>query len=153
MSTEACAGRLEKVVSRKRIEAGPPTMWRYRDLLPIEQEVPVGEHCGMTPLIRARRLEKALGAQEVYIKNDAVCHPSLSFKDAAGAGDWLSASLIDSLAGKGSDRLRLADRSFLLSALCEGQRLSTRNCSFPGARGAMYEAITIQTGTVYCPHC
>ncbi len=72
---------LEKVVSRKRIEAGPPTMWRYRDLLPIEQEVPVGEHCGMTPLIRARRLEKALGAQEVYIKNDAVCHPSLSFKD------------------------------------------------------------------------
>ena len=72
---------LQKVVSRKRIEAGPPTMWRYRDLLPIEQEDPVGKHCGMTPLTRARRLAEALGAKEVYIKNDAVCHPSLSFKD------------------------------------------------------------------------
>ena len=72
---------LRKVVSRKRIEKGPATAWRYRDLLPIEQEVPVGRHCGMTPLIRARNLADALGAKEVYIKNDAVCHPSLSFKD------------------------------------------------------------------------
>jgi threonine synthase len=73
--------RLQKVVSRKRIEAGPPTMWRYGDLLPIEHEVSVGRHCGMTPLIRAKYLAEALGAKEVYIKNDAVCHPSLSFKD------------------------------------------------------------------------
>lgn len=72
---------LQKVVNRKRIEAGPPTMWRYHDLLPIEEDVPVGKHCGMTPLIRARQLAEALGAKEVYIKNDAVCHPSLSFKD------------------------------------------------------------------------
>ena len=72
---------LQKIVTRKRIETGPPTMWRYRDLLPIEQENPVGKHCGMTPLTRAKNLAEALGAREVYIKNDAVCHPSLSFKD------------------------------------------------------------------------
>lgn len=72
---------LQRVVSRKRIETGPPTMWRYRDLLPIEEEDPVGKHCGMTPLTRARHLADVLGAKEVYIKNDAVCHPSLSFKD------------------------------------------------------------------------
>lgn len=72
---------LRKVVSRKRIEAGPASVWRYRDLLPIEQEVPVGRYCGMTPLIRARNLADALGVKEVYVKNDAVCHPSLSFKD------------------------------------------------------------------------
>lgn len=72
---------LQKVVSRKRIEAGPFSVWRYRDLLPIEQDVPVGRHCGMTPLIRAKNLAEALGVKELYVKNDAVCHPSLSFKD------------------------------------------------------------------------
>lgn len=72
---------LQKVVSRKRIEAGPFSVWRYRDLLPIDQDVPVGRHCGMTPLIRAKNLADALGVKELYVKNDAVCHPSLSFKD------------------------------------------------------------------------
>ncbi len=72
---------LQKVVNRKRIETGPYSVWRYRDLLPIDQEVPVGRHCGMTPLIRASNLGEALGVKELYIKNDAVCHPSLSFKD------------------------------------------------------------------------
>ena len=72
---------LQKTVTRKRIEAGPPSMWRYRDLLPVAEEQPVGSHCGMTPLIRARNLADALGAKEVYVKNDAVCHPTLSFKD------------------------------------------------------------------------
>ncbi|MFQ5881565.1 MAG: threonine synthase [Candidatus Methylomirabilales bacterium] len=72
---------LQRTVNRKRIEAGPLSIWRYRDLLPIEGEVPVGGHCGMTPLIRATNLAEALGVREIYIKNDAVCHPSLSFKD------------------------------------------------------------------------
>ena len=72
---------LQKTVTRKRIETGPPSIWRYRDLLPIGEGDPVGKHCGMTPLIRARNLGEALGVKELYIKNDAVCHPSLSFKD------------------------------------------------------------------------
>src|SRR6478735_7589906 len=56
-------------------------MWRYRELLPIDGEPTVGLHVGGTPLIRADRLAKALGLSELYIKNDAVNHPSLSFKD------------------------------------------------------------------------
>ena len=56
-------------------------MWRYRELLPVDGEPTVGRHVGGTPLIRADRLAKALGVAELYIKNDAVNHPSLSFKD------------------------------------------------------------------------
>ncbi len=56
-------------------------MWRYRELLPIDGEPTVGLHVGGTPLIKADRLAKALGVAELYIKNDAVNHPTLSFKD------------------------------------------------------------------------
>jgi threonine synthase len=56
-------------------------MWRYRELLPIEGEPWVGKQTGFTPLVAAPRLAKALGARELYIKNDAVNHPTLSFKD------------------------------------------------------------------------
>src|SRR5260370_23896826 len=56
-------------------------MWRYWELLPVKQEPWVGKHTGFTPLVRAPRLAKALGVRELYIKNDAVNHPTLSFKD------------------------------------------------------------------------
>jgi threonine synthase len=68
-------------LTRATIQARPRTMWRYRELLPIDGEPTVGLHVGCTPLIRADRLAKALGVSELYIKNDAVNHPSLSFKD------------------------------------------------------------------------
>jgi threonine synthase len=71
-------------VSRARIEAGPPSIWRYADLLPVElpdgQPV-VGAAVGFTPLIRARNLADEWGVKELYIKNDSVCHPTWSFKD------------------------------------------------------------------------
>jgi threonine synthase len=72
---------LRGVVTRDTIAAGPPSMWRYRDLLPVEGEVPVGHHVGFTPLIRARNLAAELGCREIWIKNDSVCHPTWSFKD------------------------------------------------------------------------
>jgi len=56
-------------------------MWRYHELLPLEGEVTVGFQVGYTPLAKAPRLAEALGASEVYIKNDAVNFPTLSFKD------------------------------------------------------------------------
>jgi len=68
-------------LDRRTIESRPRTMWRYRELLPLDGEPTVGLHVGCTPLIRADRLAKALGVAELYIKNDAVNHPSLSFKD------------------------------------------------------------------------
>src|SRR3989449_3625150 len=62
-------------------DLGPPSMWRYKDLLPVEGDVAVGHHVGFTPLIRAQNLADELGCREVWVKNDSVCHPSWSFKD------------------------------------------------------------------------
>ncbi len=68
-------------MTRVAIERRPKTLWRYRELMPIDGDPTVGLHVGGTPLIKANRLAKALGVRELYIKNDAVNHPSLSFKD------------------------------------------------------------------------
>ncbi len=68
-------------LSRERIEARPRTMWRYRELLPLAAPPTVGLDTGMTPLVRADRLARALGVRELWVKNEAVSHPSLSFKD------------------------------------------------------------------------
>ncbi|HZC35341.1 MAG TPA: threonine synthase [Chthoniobacterales bacterium] len=68
-------------ISRDKISVRPRSMWRYRELLPIEGEATVGHHTGFTPLIPARRLAAELGVRELYIKNDAVNYPTLSFKD------------------------------------------------------------------------
>jgi threonine synthase len=68
-------------ISRKTIEAGPKSLWRYVDLLPIQGEPTVGLYAGFTPLIRAKNLGDELGLDKLYIKNDTVNHPTLSFKD------------------------------------------------------------------------
>ncbi len=73
--------KIKQVVSRKSIEAGPPTMWRYKDFMPLDQEPTVGHHVGFTPLVRAHNLGKALGLKNLYVKNDSVNHPTFSFKD------------------------------------------------------------------------
>jgi threonine synthase len=72
---------LRGLVTRKRIAAGPPSVWRYKDLLPVDDEVSVGHHVGLTPLVRAHNLAEELGVRELYVKNDSVCHPTWSFKD------------------------------------------------------------------------
>jgi len=73
--------RIWSEVRRDDLASRPPTMWRYRELLPVTGEPWVGRHTGFTALVPAPRLAKALGAREVYVKNDAVNHPTLSFKD------------------------------------------------------------------------
>jgi len=70
-----------RALDRRTIESRPKNMWRYRELLPIDGPPTVGLHVGGTPLIRADRLARALGVAELYLKNDAVNHPTLSFKD------------------------------------------------------------------------
>ena len=71
---------ISRVVSRDRIRQGPPTMWRYGDLLPVETEHPVDLGTGFTPLLHAENLGRALGLDNLYVKNDSV-NPSFSFKD------------------------------------------------------------------------
>ena len=72
---------IAKTLTREKILSRPHSMWRYRELLPIESEPTVGLQTGFTPLIRARRLAERLGVNELYIKNDTVNYPTLSFKD------------------------------------------------------------------------
>lgn len=68
-------------ISRAAIESRPKSMWRYRELLPIDGAPTVGAQVGFTPLVKADRLAKRLGVKELYIKNDTVNYPTLSFKD------------------------------------------------------------------------
>ena len=73
--------RIRSVISKEKIQSGPKSIWRYRDLLPIDGEPTVGFHAGFTPLFKADNLARVLGMRELYIKDDSVCHPTLSFKD------------------------------------------------------------------------
>jgi threonine synthase len=72
---------IRTALTRKVIESRPQSMWRYRELLPIEGEPTVGTQVGFTPLVKADRLAKALGVRELWVKNDTVNYPTLSFKD------------------------------------------------------------------------
>ena len=67
-------------VSRERIAAGPLSIWRYADLLPVRAEGAVSLGAGLTPLVRADRLASELGLGELWIKNDTR-NPTGSFKD------------------------------------------------------------------------
>jgi len=68
-------------VTRDSIVAGPVNLWRYAALLPLPEGFQSELATGFTPLVRARRLGARLGLGDLYVKNDAVCFPSLSFKD------------------------------------------------------------------------
>ncbi|MUG97475.1 threonine synthase [Scytonema sp. UIC 10036] len=87
---EICFGPLEvsydysalrSKVTRETIQAGPNSIWRYRHFLPVASENPIDVGTGMTPLVRSHRLARRLGLNKLYIKNDAVNMPTLSFKD------------------------------------------------------------------------
>jgi len=83
-------GPLEVVYDYDRIKASltvpvirsrPQSMWRYRELLPVAGDPTVGQQVGFTPLVKADRLAKRLGIRELWVKNDTVNYPTLSFKD------------------------------------------------------------------------
>lgn len=87
---DQCLGPLEvtydydaiaPLLSRDLIERRPKSLWRYRELLPIEGEPRTGLHSGFTPLVRADRLARRLGVSELYVKDDSVNHPTFSYKD------------------------------------------------------------------------
>ena len=70
------------VLSHEKISEGPFTMWRYRDLLPVEGKEEIDIGTGFTPLLKADNLGRKLGLDELYIKNDCL-NPTYSFKDRA----------------------------------------------------------------------
>jgi threonine synthase len=85
---DRCLGPLEPVydyaairLTREEIAGRPKSLWRYRELLPITGEPRTGFNSGFTPLVRCDRLAARLGVDELYIKDDSVNHPTLSYKD------------------------------------------------------------------------
>lgn len=74
-------GAVRRTLSREAVAARAPNLWRYRELLPVGGEPQVGAEVGFTPLVPAPRLGAALGIEELWVKNDAVNYPTLSFKD------------------------------------------------------------------------
>lgn len=84
---EVCFGPLEVEydydsihLDVRRMKSRKPNMWRYSELLPVDGD-PIVEDVGFTPLFRARNLERYFGCKEIWIKNDGVNFPTLSFKD------------------------------------------------------------------------
>jgi threonine synthase len=65
---------------KRRIQAGPHTLWRYADFLPLERTPRSALPTGWTPLVRAERLAERLGLQEIWVKNETA-NPTHSFKD------------------------------------------------------------------------
>ncbi|HIF62847.1 MAG TPA: threonine synthase [Deltaproteobacteria bacterium] len=87
---EYCFGPLEveydydaiaSVISRELIESRPHNLWRYRELLPVENEPTIGLYSGWTPLVKADHLARELGVEELYVKDDSCNHPTFSYKD------------------------------------------------------------------------
>jgi threonine synthase len=68
-------------LSRETIASRPQNLWRYAELLPLSEGFRSDLPVGFTPLIRAGKLGETLGSDTLFVKNDAVCFPSLSFKD------------------------------------------------------------------------
>ncbi len=87
---EFCFGPLEveydyegikNVLTREKIMSRPQNLWRYKELMPLDNEPTVGLNSGFTPLVKADKLAEHMGLKELYIKDDTVTHPTLSFKD------------------------------------------------------------------------
>ncbi len=73
--------RVRATLTRDAVASRPRNLWRYRELLPIAGEPLTGFHTGCTPLVRAERLAARLGVRELYVKDDGVNHPTMSYKD------------------------------------------------------------------------
>ena len=139
------------------------SIWRYADLLPLDLpdgEPPIGAAVGFTPLVRARNLAARAGAcKELYVKNDAVCHPTCSFKDrvvAVAIGkarefgfDTVACAstgnLANSVAAHAAEA-RLKSYIFIPADLEQGKVIATLDLR-PDARGGARGPTTRSTGS------
>ena len=115
---EECLGPLEPQYDAGRIlpdaatiASRPQSLWRYREWLPFEGEPVVSIDTGFTPLFDAPALARRLGVARVWVKNDAVSHPSLSFKDR------VVASALNAALGLGLETVGCASTGNLANAV------------------------------------
>jgi threonine synthase len=72
---------VRRTFTKEAIAGRSRDLWRYKELLPLDGEGTVGRGTGLTPLLPAPRLGARLGIRDLWVKYDAACHPTLSFKD------------------------------------------------------------------------
>ncbi|MGH7525977.1 MAG: threonine synthase, partial [Gemmatimonadales bacterium] len=115
---EECLGPLEPVYDPDRtlpdartIASRPASLWRYREWLPFEGEPTLSLDTGFTPLVETPSLARSLGVARLWIKNDTVSHPSLSFKDR------VVASAINAARALGLDTVGCASTGNLANAV------------------------------------
>ncbi|HEV3039960.1 MAG TPA: threonine synthase [Candidatus Angelobacter sp.] len=72
---------IRQTLSRDEIARRPTNLWRYKELLPLPEDFEATLPVGFTPLVKASQLGERFQSKSLYIKNDSVCFPSLSFKD------------------------------------------------------------------------
>src|SRR5215217_713949 len=73
--------KMKGKVTRESIARGPKSLWRYKDLLPVDGTPKTGFHSGYTPLRKADRLAKELGCADLWIKDDSCNYPTYSYKE------------------------------------------------------------------------
>jgi len=73
--------QIKKTISRDEIARRPANLWRYKELLPLPEQYDASLPVGFTPLIKAPALGEVFHTRSLYLKNDSVCFPTLSFKD------------------------------------------------------------------------
>src|SRR5512138_1577262 len=115
---ESCLGPIEpaydpgrRLPTRREIEERPRSIWRYREWLPILGEPTLSLDTGFTPLLDAPALARALGIRRALVKNDAVSHPTLSFKDR------VVAVALNAAVGLGLDTVGCASTGNLANAV------------------------------------
>jgi threonine synthase len=134
---------LARDLTRESIAAGPPTLWRYKSLLPVATDSPIDLGAGWTPLLRAERLGRALGLDHLYIKNDCV-NPTYSFKDRVVA---VAVSRAREL---GIDTVACASTGNLAAAVAAAAAVAGLRCYVFVPEGL--EASKIVNAGVYGPH-
>src|SRR5213594_1216303 len=115
---EQCLGPLEPLYDPGRplpdqmtIGLRPPSMWRYHEWLPFDGDPVWSLDTGCTPLVEAPALARRFGVARVWVKNDTVSHPSLSFKDR------VVAAAINAAAAFGLDTIGCASTGNLANAV------------------------------------
>lgn len=115
---DQCLGPLDPVYEpdralpdRATIARRAPSLWRYREWLPFDGDPVWSRDTGFTPLVEAPALARRLGVARAWVKNDTVCHPSLSFKDRVVAAG------INAAAALGLDTIGCASTGNLANAV------------------------------------
>src|SRR5437867_9031693 len=115
---EECLGPLDPVYEagrplpdRETIAARAPSLWRYKEWLPFDGDPVWSLDTGFTPLVDAPALARRFGVARVWVKDDTVSHPSLSFKDR------VVAAAINAAAAFGLDTIGCASTGNLANAV------------------------------------